>query len=98
MGLLVLTVLGGVGFAILLPTLNMSVVQTLALVESATAAAAAIVALLCILSSRMGGHPQLLGVGKAWAFYGLAVMPLSALSNAGVGQTLWSAAAADHSV
>ena len=93
-GLLVFTVLAGVGFAVLLPPLGMSVVQTLALVESATSAAAAIVALLCILSSRMGGHPQLLGVGQAWAFYGLAIMPLSSLSIAGLGQTLWSAAAA----
>ena len=93
-GLLVLTVLGGMGCAALLSTLDMSVVQMLELVQSATAAAAAIVALLCILSSRMGGHPQLLGVGQAWGFYGLAVMPLSSLSIAGVGQTLWSAAAA----
>lgn len=53
--------------------------QAAALLAAATAGAAAVVALLCALGSRMRADEPMRMAGYAWGFYGLVVMPLGVL-------------------
>jgi two-component system OmpR family sensor kinase len=78
----------------LAPALGVSALQSLAFLESATAAAASVVALLSVLVARMRVDRRLLAVGRTWAFYGLVVMPLSSVSDSGGAPRPWSAASA----
>lgn len=55
--------------------------QAVLLVQLATAAGAAIVALQCGFLAQLLGDRRLVSVATAWAFYGLVVMPFSALHN-----------------
>jgi two-component system OmpR family sensor kinase len=89
-----LTAVAGIALGSLVPTEGISTMQSLAFLESATAAAASVVALLSVLVARMSGDRQLLTVGRTWAFYALVVMPLSAVSDAGAAPSLWAAASA----
>jgi two-component system, OmpR family, sensor kinase len=76
------------------PALGLSTMQSLAFLESATAAGASVVALLSVLVAKLNGDRRLLSVGQTWAFFGLVVMPLTALSEAGTAPSAWSAASA----
>jgi two-component system OmpR family sensor kinase len=76
------------------PALGLSTMQSLAFLESATAAGASVVALLSVLVAKLSGDRRLLSVGRTWAFFGLVVMPLTALSEAGRAPSAWSAASA----
>jgi two-component system OmpR family sensor kinase len=89
-----LTAVAGLAFGSLAPTLGVSTMQSLAFLESATAAGVSVVALLSVLVARMSGDRQLLTVGRTWAFYALVVMPLTAVSDAGAAPSPWSAASA----
>ena len=84
----------GLALGSLVPTLGISAMQALAFLESATAAAASVVALLSVLIARVRADRQLLTVGRTWAFYGLVAMPLNSVSDAGGAPGLWSAASA----
>jgi two-component system OmpR family sensor kinase len=76
------------------PALGISAMHSLAFLESATAAAASVVALLSVLVARLRVDRRLLTVGRTWAFYGLVVMPLTSVSDIGGAPGLWSAASA----
>jgi two-component system OmpR family sensor kinase len=89
-----LAAVAGLALGSLVPTLGISTMQSLAFLESATAAGASVVALLSALVARMTGDRRLLTVGRTWGFYALVVMPLSAVSDAGAATGLWSAATA----
>jgi two-component system OmpR family sensor kinase len=89
-----LTAVAGLALRSLVPALGMSTMQALAFLESATAAGASVVALLSVVVARMSGDRQLLTAGRTWAFYGLVVMPLTAVSDTGAAPSLWSAASA----
>ncbi len=55
--------------------------QAVLLVQLATAAGAAMVALQCGFLAQLLGDRRLLAVGTAWAFYGLVLMPLSVIDD-----------------
>ena len=92
--LLGLTAVAGFLLGRLVPALGLSVMQSLAFLESATAAAASVVALLSVLVARLRVDRRLLTVGRTWAFYGLVVMPLTSVSDSGGAPVLWTAASA----
>jgi two-component system OmpR family sensor kinase len=89
-----LTAVAGLVFGGLAPTLGISAMQSLAFLGSATAAAASVVALLSVLVAKMRADKRLLSIGRTWAFYGLVVMPLTAVNDTGRAPGLWSAASA----
>jgi len=87
-----LTAVVGLVLGKLSPVLGVSVLQSLAFLDSTTAAAASVVALLSALVARMRVDRRLLTVGRTWAFYGLVVMPLNSVSDTGGAPHLWRAA------
>jgi two-component system OmpR family sensor kinase len=89
-----LTAVAVLAFGRLEPALGISTMQSLAFVESATAAGASVVALLSVLVAKLNGDRRLLAVGRTWAFFGLVVMPVTAVSEAGIAPSAWSAASA----
>jgi two-component system OmpR family sensor kinase len=89
-----LTAVAGLVLRSLLPTLGISTMHSLAFVESATAAGASVVALLSVVVARMTRDRRLLMAGRAWAFFGLVVMPLTSVSDSGSAPGPWSAASA----
>ena len=89
-----LTAVAGVLLGRLAPALGVSAMPSLAFLESTTAAAASVVALLSVLVARVRADRRLLAVGRTWAFYGLVVMPLNSVSDTGAAPRPWSAASA----
>ena len=89
-----LTAVAGVLLGRLAPAVGVSAMPSLAFLESTTAAAASVVALLSVLVARVRVDRRLLAVGRTWAFYGLVVMPLNSVSDTGAAPRPWSAASA----
>jgi two-component system OmpR family sensor kinase len=91
---LALTAVAGVALGSLAPQQGMSTMHWLAFFASATAAPASVVALLSVLVPRMTGDRRLRAVGWTWGFYGVAVLPLSSVTEAGTAPRLWAATSA----
>jgi two-component system OmpR family sensor kinase len=91
---LALTALAGVALGSLAPRQSMSTMQWLAFLAPTTAAPATVVALLSVVVPRMSGDRQLRAVGWAWGFYGVVVLPMGSVTEAGTAPHLWAATSA----
>jgi two-component system OmpR family sensor kinase len=91
---LALTVVAAAVFGSFVPRLGVSTTQWLAFLASATAGPVSVAALLGVLMGRLSGDRRLRAMGWSWGFYGVVVLTMGSVNEAGATPRFWSATAA----